>query len=278
MVAVTAEEITPDPAPKAGITITGLGVGTSIVNVWRTADGEREPVRGARRVTMNDADFVTDWDVPTNRSVEYELEVLSGPGGPARTSAESLIVPSTTSWLMDPLVPQTAVPVVGERNSKGDIVLRGPALKELEYNADIAMYNVMGSKKPMALFGERMAEKGLDLSMGTRSAEESARLKDLLSSTSGFLFRPGPELDGMLLPGVMFIANPSYTQIPVDVGMGGEMTWWDFKADTVMAPTIKVLTATFTYGDVQMLFTSYGQKQEAMAAKSYLEDLKNPLG
>ncbi|WGM21869.1 hypothetical protein QEH68_06760 [Paenarthrobacter sp. OM7] len=278
MVAVTAEALPGGPGPKAGITITGLGVGNSLVNVWRTADEERNPVRGARRVTMNDAGFVTDWDVPTNRRVVYEVEVLSGPGGASRKTAAAINIASETSWLMDPFIPQGAVPVIGKRTRKGDIVLRGPALSALEHGADISMFNVMGNRKPIALFGDRMAEKGVDLSMGTRSAEESKRLKDLLTSTSGFLFRPGPDLDGVLLKGTMFLAVPSVVQIPVDVGWGGEMTWWEFKGDTVAAPTVKVLTATWTYGDVQLLVETYQQKQDAMAGKTYLDDLKNPLG
>lgn len=278
MVAVSAESLPGGPAPKAGITITGLGVGTSLVNVWRTADGERNPVRGARRINMNDAGFVTDWDVPTNRRVIYEVEVLSGPTGPARKTAAALTVESATGWLMDPFIPQTAVPVLGKRNHKGDIYLRAPALSALEMAADTSIFNVMGSRKPIALFGERMAERGIDLSMGTRSATENKRLKDLLKSTSGFLFRPGPDLAGLELEGSMFISLPQAVQVPVDVGWGGEITWWDLKADTVAAPTVKVLTATFTYGDVQLLFTSYQQKQDAMAAKTYLDDLRNPLG
>ncbi|WP_314325431.1 hypothetical protein [Paenarthrobacter ilicis] len=278
MVAVTAEMLPPGPGPKAGITVTGLGVGNSLVNVWRTADEERKPVRGGRRITMNDGGFVTDWDAPTNRRISYEVEVLSGPGGAARKTAAPLTIPSATSWLMDPFIPQSAVPVVGRRNSKGDIVLRGPALSALEFSSDTSMFNVMGSREPIALFGERMAAKGIDLSMGTRSAEESKRLKDLLTSTSGFLFRPGPELDGVLLKGTMFLSSPTVTQLPVDVGWGGELTWWDFKGDTVAAPTVKVLTATWTYGDVQLLTTTYQQKQDVMAGKTYLDDLKAPLG
>lgn len=277
MVAVSAESLPGGPGPKAGITVTGLGVGTSVVNVWRTADGTRNSVRGARRVTMNDAGFVTDWDVPTNRPVVYEVEVLSGPTGPSRKTAAAITVVSTTGWLMDPFIPQTAVPVLGKRRNNGDVYLRAPALSALEYAADVSIFNVMGSNKPIALFGERMAERGLDLSMGTRSAEQSKRLKELLKSTAGFLFRPGPELEGLDIEGSMFIANPSVVQVPVDVGWGGELTWWDFKADTVAAPTVKVLTATFTYGDVQLLTDTYQQKQDAMAGKTYLDDLKNPL-
>lgn len=278
MVAITAEQLPGDPAPKAGITITDLGIGASVVNVWRIADEERQPVRGARRITMNDAGFLTDWDVPTNRPVVYQVEVLSGPNGAARVTAETLTVESEYSWLMDTFVPQSAMPLVGKRKDNGDVYLRGPALSALEYSSDTSMFNVMGSNKPIGLFGERMAEVGLDLSMGTRSAAENKRLKKLIRSTSSFLFRPGPELDGVELEGSMFILNPTATQLPVDTSWGGEMTWWDFKSNTVQAPTIKVLTATFTYGDVAMLYTTYGQKQAAMAGKTYLDDLKNPLG
>jgi hypothetical protein len=276
-VAVSAEVLVGGPAPKAGVTVTGLGVGSSVVTVWRTVDEDRAPVRGARRIIMNDAGFVTDWDAPINRAVSYEVEVLSGPGGPVRKTAAAITVTSVTGWLMDPFVPQSAVPVVGDPQSNGDIYLRGQALAELEYGADVSMFNVMGSRKPLALFGERMAERGLDLALGTRSAVESKRLKELLRSSSGFLFRPGPDLDGLLLDALMFIAAPSVSQVPVDTAWGGELTWWNFKADTVAAPTIKVLTATFTYGDVQLLTDTYQQKQDAMGGLTYLDDLKNPL-
>ena len=277
-VGVVAESLPGAPGPKAGVTVTGLGVGTSILTVWRTVDGERGPVRGARRIVMNDAGFVTDWDAPINRPVSYEVEVLSGPGGPVRVTAADVTIESVTGWLMDPFVPQSAVPVLGDPRDDGDIYLRGQALAEIEFQADVSMFNVMGSKKPLALFGERMAERGLDLALGTRSSVESKRLKELLRSSSGFLFRPGPDLDGLMLDALMFIGAPSVSQVPVDTAWGGELTWWNFKADTVAAPTIKVLTATFTYGDVQLLYATYQQKQDAMAGLTYLDDLKNPLG
>lgn len=278
MVVVVAEAIPPGSAPSAGITITDLGIGDSIVSVWRTADEERNPVRGYRRATMNDAAFIVDWDVPLNRPVSYEVEVISGPDGPSRTTADTITVESETGWIMDPLIPQTAVPVVNQRRDNGDIYLRSPALSSLEYQADISIFKIMGSDKPMALFGERMAEMGLDTSMGTRSAEENARLKKLLRSTANLLFRPLPEWGDFELSGTLFIANATARQVPVDVSMGGQLTWWDLKSDVVAAPTIKVLTATFTYGDVQILFDTYQQKQDAMAGKTYLDDLKNPFG
>lgn len=276
MVAVTVEALTDAPCPRVGVTITGLGIGASVVSVWRTADGERNPVRGARRAGMSDADYVIDYDAPLGRPITYEVEVISGPSGAARVTSSSVTVDSVTGWLMDPLIPQSAVPVVGD--STDETYLRSQALSELEYQADVQVFNIMGSDKPLALFGQRMAERGLDTSMSTRSAEQNARLESLLKSTAQLLFRPLPGWGTRTLPGSMFLANATATQLPVDVSWGGNLTRWDLKSDVVMAPAFKVLTATFTYGDVSILFSTYQQKQDLMAGKSYLEDLKNPLG
>ena len=278
MVAVTAEVLPPGPGPQAGVTITGLGVGDSVVTVWRVADGVREPLPGYRRELMNDSGFVRDYYVPLNRPVTYDVEVLSGPGGATRATAAPIIVPSATGWLMDPLVPQSAIPVVGERRTDGDIYLRSPALSSLEYKGDVSLFSIMGSSKPMALFGDRMAETGMDISVGLRSAEENTRLKRLLRDTTSLHFRPLPEWGALDLEGSMFLASAMVRQTPVNVMYGGKLTWWDLPTDTVQAPAIKVLTAAFTYGDVDILIATYGQKQELMAGKTYLDDLKNPIG
>jgi hypothetical protein len=276
MVAVIAEPLLDAPCPRVGLTITGLGSSSdSLVSVWRTADGERHPVRGARRVAMVDSAFVTDYDAPLGRPVFYEVEVISGPDGASRTLTPTVTVESATSWLMDPLVPQAAVPVVGGDGDEGPY-LRGAALAQLEYAADVSLINIMGSDKPMALFGQRMAARGVPLSMGAALLEHNVRLKALLQSTAQLLFRPLPVFDS--LPGTMFVSIPTATEVPVDVGEGSYLTWWDLQADTVQAPVLKVLTATFTYGDVSLLFATYQQKQDAAAAKTYLDDMKSPFG
>jgi len=274
MVAVVADAMIDAPCPRVGLTITGLGVGDSVVSVWRTADGERNPVRGARRAAMVDAGFITDYDAPLGRPVFYEVEVISGPDGPSRTLTPTITVESTTSWLMDPLIPQSAVPVVGDDGEDGPY-LRGEALAQLEYAADVSLINIMGSDKPMALFGQRMAARGVPLSIGANLLEHNVRLKRLLQSTAQLLFRPLPVFDS--LPGTMFVSIPTVTERPVDVAEGSYLTWWDLQADTVQAPVLKVLTATFTYGDVALLFATYQQKQDGAAGKTYLDDLKSPL-
>ena len=279
MVAVLAEGFLDAPCPRVGLTITGLGIGESVVTLWRSADGEREPVSGQRRITLNDASFITDYHAPVGRPVTYEVEVISGPTGPSRTIADPVTLETgKVGFLMDPLIPQSAVPVVGERDTNDDIYIQGEALAALEYAADMSIFQIMGQDKPMALFGQRMAEMNLNTSMGTRSAEQNARLKKLLRSTPQLLFRPSPEWGRLELSGTLFLGNAKATQVPVNVLIGGDITWWEMASDVVQAPAVKVLTAIFTYGDVQILMNTYQQKQDLMAGKTYLDDLKSPIG
>jgi hypothetical protein len=64
------------------------------------------------------------------------------------------------------------------------------------------------------------------------------------------------------------------------------LTWWELQSDVVAAPAIRVLTATFTYGDVAILFSTWGDKKAAVVAAAaaageaptYLFDVKHPLG
>lgn len=266
---------TPD---SAGITITGLGVGESTVTLWRSTEKRRKPVQGYRRAVMNDGEYVVDPFCPLGRNVTYELEVISGPLGPSRVTSAAVFLPSTTGWLSDALVPQSSVPLVGSRTDNNDIYLRGEALAALERDAEVSLYKIMGDKEPMALFGERMASKGVDTSVGTRSAEENTRLEELLGSTAQLVFRPLPEWGDVGLQGTMYLANPVMRRLDVNKRMGGNLTWWELKSDQVAAPTIRVLTGTFTYGDIEMLMTTYQQKQDLMAGKTYLDDAKNPLG
>lgn len=277
MAAVVVEALLDAPCPRVGVTITGLGVGVSLVSVWRAADGERFPVRGARRVQMNDAHFVVDYDAPLGRPVMYEVEVLSGPNGPSRVTSSAVTVDSDSAWVMDPLVPQSAVAVSRRMSRAGEPVFLAAALRNVEYAAKVSSFEVMGSSRPVALFGQRAAATGVDVSLITDAVDQNLRLRQLLQQTSMVLVRvPASVTD--VLEGSCFLSVATVAEESRMAHSGIALTTWKLTGDTVQAPTIKVLTASFTYGDVAMLMSTYGQKQDLMGGKSYLDDLKNPLG
>lgn len=276
MVAVSVEALVDAPCPRVGVTVTGLGVGDSVVSVWRSADGLREPVRGARRVTLVDSAYLIDYDAPLSRPVTYEVEVISGPSGADRVTSSSVTVNSDSAWIMDPLVPQSAVPITRQLTSTGEPTFAVEAMNKIDYVMNSQLFNILGSDKPMALFGQRAAAAGVDLSMITDAAEQNTRLRSLFAS-SGVLLVRLPASWAEFIPGAWFALVATVSEQPRGASQGDPGTVWNLSADTVAAPTLKVLTATFTYGDVALLFATYQQKQDSTTG-SYLDDLKHPLG
>lgn len=277
MIAVAVEALTDAPCPRVGLTITALGVGgDSVLSVWRTADGLREPVRGARRATFVDSAYVIDYDAPLGRPITYEVEAISGPSGGQRVTSSAVTVNSDAAWIMDPLVPQTAVAISRRLSRNGGVVFMVTAMRDFEYQADVSMIDVMGSDRPMALIGRRSAAKGIDISLLTDMAEQNSRVRDLFAQTGQILVRVPPAVSSTL-PGSCFLAVATVGETSRKPHTGSEVTTWTIKGDTVAAPAFQVLTATFTYGDVAILFGTYQQKQDA-ATGSYLADLKHPLG
>lgn len=278
MPALVCEAFTNAPCPRVGITITGLGAGAdSVVSVWRIADGARNPVRGARRAIMRDSTYVVDYDAPLGRPVTYEVEVISGPVGPSRTTSAAVTVLSDSAWIMDPLVPQSAVAIKRRMSSAGEPVFMVDAMRNFEYQAKVSMFDVMGSDRPMALIGQRSAAKGINVSLITDMAEQNTRVRNLLKQSSTLLVRVPPSVTDAI-EGSCFLAVATAGEESRMAHTGNALTTWAIQGDTVAAPAIRVLTALFTYGDVKILFSTYQQKQTAMAGKNYLADLKNPLG
>jgi len=150
-------------------------------------------------------------------------------------------------------------------------------MRDFEYAADVSLIRLMGSDRPMALIGQRAAAKGIDISLVTDMAEQNSKVRNLFAQASQVLVRVPPSISDSI-PGACFLAVATVAETSRKPHTGSEVTTWAIKGDTVAAPTIKVLTATFTYGDVEILFSTYGQKQTLMAGKTYLDDLKNPIG
>ena len=276
MVAVLVDEVT-GGAPAVQLTITGLGIGDSVVSVWRTADGVRSPVRGARRARMNDADIVTDYDVPLGRPVTYEVEVISGPSGASRTSSGPVVIDSDSAWVMDPLDPSTAVPIARTLTDVG-VSFEVSAMAEFEYAANFSSIQVMGADRPMVLSGPRQAASGINLKLISDMAQQNTNLRNLFMSGGPLLLRV-PAGWTSVVEGTCFVSVPSVSELPVGAPHGEPLTLWELVGSTVAAPVLKVLTATFTYGDVAILFSTYQQKQDALGSgATYLDDMKNPFG
>lgn len=266
-----------DPCPRVDITLTDLTPTDNVVNVWRTADGVRRAVRGARKTTVNGSTFITDYEVPLNRTVSYDLEVTSGLGLGAVATQQTLTV-SCAQWVIqDPRVPSSAIALNVSKQDSSAPYLTAAAVKTLEYASGVTIVPILGSPEPVALMGQRSIAGAVDFSMFTNTATATTQLRNLIQETSLLLVRSnGVRNDGV--PGLAYYAAAKPMEHPITVAFGGTLTHWELKGDLVAAPTMNVLIPIWTYGTVAALFPTYQAKQTALSGQTYLDDLKSPSG
>lgn len=266
------------PCDRVEITITDLYPSTQNVTLWRVSDGRRSAVRNFRKVDVVGSDFIEDFEVPLGRVVTYELEILSGFGLGGPTDTATITVNATSGWIQDPLDPGSAVRLIATDDGETGLpMLKDEALKSLEIPADINLVQILGSKDPVALMGERMARRGVSFAMATNAAQSATDLRELLEQTPLLLIRPLPEW-AAALPGLCYTAAPTPVELPVNEAWGGTLTEWKFETGLVAVPTMNLVIPTWTYQDWQDLWTTYQQAQTALSGDSYLQVKKSPSG
>jgi hypothetical protein len=264
------------PGDRVEVTLTDLHPSTHNVTLWRTADGERMPVRSYRKVDVVGSDFFVDYEVPLKRLVNYELEVLSGVGLNGPSAEASITVAATNGWIQDPLDPTSMIPLLANEGT-GQPVLMDSAIKQLEYAVEQSIINILGSKVPVALMGERMAANNVPFNMTTNAAQYATDLRELILQTPLLLIRTLPEW-GAGVPGLFYTSAPVARELPINEAWGGTLTEWQFTSGLLAAPTMKVVIPTWTYGDWQALWATYQQAQTTLAGDTYLQVKKSPTG
>ncbi|UXE05368.1 minor tail protein [Arthrobacter phage Renna12] len=270
--------------PWVDVTVTGLAAGTAVLTVWRTADGERVPVRGGRNLEAVDSLLLIDYEPPLARLVTYDVEVVSGPDTGAVIAPASVTVASSCGYIHDPLDPSVVVPVWATRAPSGQAVLAGSAWAELTRAADVSVHNVLGSSLPVAIGGQRRAPSGVDLSMFTDAEAQNTLLRNMVKGAAVLVVRGLPGWIGDAWPGVAYVSLPAVVESPLKSGRAGSMgagsflTQWTLQGQVVRQTTARVLIALFTYQDVEDFFSTYDQKQLSAGGGTYLDDQKKPLG
>lgn len=275
MSGLSVQAFTDAPVPRVGITVDGLSAsGPSRVTVWRsTAGGQRRKVRGWNRRQVFGSDYGIDYEVPLGREVTYSLVVDTGAVIPATVTA-TVTLDTPTGFIQDPLLPLGAVAMSGTRAAAGPI-LRAAAFQSMEYAVASTQVQVMGRREPVALTGQRLAAAGISFPAFTHAAEQATALRNLLAETSLVLVRPLPAWGP--LPDLIYTV-PSVTEELVDVSWGGAMTRWHLAGDSVAPPSIDVLVALWTYGQVTALWSTYDSAQSAASASAarYLDVQRDP--
>jgi hypothetical protein len=268
------------PCDRVTVTVADLPATPQTVTIWRTADGERQAIRGYRKIEVVSSDSVDDFEAPMYRVLTYELEIVSGTArGAVQPTATVSLDPGKPryGWIQDPLDPASAMKVYGDIVTGGETTLMDEAIKKIEYPADVSLIPILGNKKPVALLGQRMAASGISFKMGTNAAGQATALRNLLGQAPLALIRTVPEW-GASLPGLCYIAPTTPAELPKNEAWGGNVIEWEITSPLVAAPTMAVVVAIWTYGTVEASWSSYQQAQTAFTGKTYLYAKNNPAG
>lgn len=273
---VTAQVSDPEAAPRTAITITGLDpLGPSKVTVYRsTQGGVRRKVRGVSGAQMYGSGFAVDYEAPLGRPVNYEMVVESGAVIPLRLT-DSATLNATSGYIQDPLQPLSVIAVATMDTGADTAILTSKAFRKLSYALESTSVNVIGSREPIAMTGQRMRAGGIDFSILTEAAEQSSRLRELLMQAPIVVIRPLPSWGP--LPDVIYTV-PTVSEEPVYGEDGVIMTTWNLTGDSVRAPTMSVLVPLWTYDAVQALWVTYQdiQTQATATTSRYLDVQADP--
>lgn len=267
------------PTDRVVVTVADLAPGDSTVNLWRTADGIRKAVAGAKHWTVNGSNAITDYAPPLARAVSYDLEVLTGISAGVATPTATVMVVATHGWIQDPLVPSSAIPLYGDVGPTGEAGLDDSAVKNIDFNSAITVLEIQGSDEPIALIGQRQAGSNISFDMTTDSAVHAGDLLNLIKQAAPLLIRTLPSWSGAL-PGLCYLAIPKEVQLPQNEAWGGTVIHWSLTGDLVRAPSSNVLVAVYTYTTVAAIWTTYQQAQTTLSGlgRTYLDVLKSPSG
>jgi hypothetical protein len=263
------------PSPNVSVTYQDFDPGTNQINVWRTVDGKRRPVRGARHRNVVGSDFVVDYEAALGRTVSYDIEVLSGVCAGVVITTATITLSSTSGWLSDPLQPGTAIPVYADVGPNGEPGLDWDALAQFEYKSAVTEMIVAGTDEPVALVGKRQSADNVAFHVTTLATAQTNALRVLLKQASVVLFRP---LAGWAsaLPGLCYMTAASVIEQPVNEKLGGQQVEWQAKSDFVAPPAMPVLAPTTTYGTVAAEYATYAAFNAAHTGQTYLLIIQNP--
>lgn len=239
---VTATPV-PDPVadgrPSPSVDVLVEGVTGATINVWRSWDGQRVELRGAKTTNVLGASmFWTDYEAPFGIPVAYQATTYSS----TRAAIESVQSANTElvvddTWVSDPLSPSVATTVTLHRDSA----------RTMTYRMPMQIAPVSGSAFPVAIMGTRQAAADVSLLVQSKTWQRHEEARNVLGSAGVVLFRqPAVRAALVQLPPLAYLAIGDLQANPVTSGL----MYLTMTATLVAPPTNDIVLAARTCLDV----------------------------
>jgi hypothetical protein len=266
------EQVVGAGAPRAQITVIGLGITSVTTQVVREAGGETWSVPGWKRRNTLGGDTLTDWAPPLGREIKYTLLV----NGQA-VSTRTLTVTSDKGWVQSPTQPDIAMPIALDGTDPNQIALAKPSLKSVTYGIRSEEEFPMGGRYAIARSSARSAAGGVALVLNAATNAVSDQFLDLVEASPILLFRSLPSWGS--LPALAYMLG-DVEEAPLNRDRGGQFTQWTTVGRLTTPVSLAPVTGNITN---QMVADNLvGRTNASIAAasgnKRNIDIAANPLG
>lgn len=254
--------------PRVALTILNIP-GEQVLRVERTVSGETTIVPRARRVRASTAVLVTDFFPGLNVPTTYVVWV----GGQAMATT-TITVASEVGWIQDPIYPDQAIPVSGNRVA-GALMLTSDSLQEVNYGAGGEQIRTLGSRYGVVIGANRSAAQNVVLAGSSMDRGLDAKIRELVAQAAVLVLRPLPEM--LPLPGVAYL-HADFTDSPFTTHWGGDLARFTLSGNLVQAIIAAYRSGLATYQDASTVLSGYTYAQVAAlrAGLQYVDVHKDP--
>lgn len=238
-----------DPSPRVDVVLPDVPADAATVTLYRYADGQRVPVRGALNMPAA-SPVATDYEAPIGVPVQYLAEAQDAAGTPSLLGPLSAPVTlnSPGLWLSDPLAPGTVVMVTLGRS---ELAALADSFAELTFASTSTRVALLGSDLPLGMGGIRQAASGVPVELLTDSREQAAALEALLRRAYPLLIRTPDVLS--FLPGAIYADVSDVTMRPVrrtSTGLDYSRARWSMTVTRVQPPSAAAVVSVRTWDDL----------------------------
>jgi hypothetical protein len=252
------------PVPHVELTLFDLTDDTVTVTLYRTVKTRTLPVPGQINVYAVGGRNVVDWDAPFNIPITYRAEQFDAVGNSLGfTRPFTTVLPYDGDFVHNVFDPANGVPVT----------MAGQAAAALKRPIPTDTYWASGSGVGVGISGQRRGLTDVDVSFLTFDLTTADKVQGMFGDPyvsptvpPVLCIRTGRN---MRLPQPFYALVTDPTEVPLDLGAGGELIRWECTATEVARPAPTLVAPVLTYEDIDDAYATYELMDAAY--ETYLE-------
>lgn len=238
------------PAPRVEVFFPSLEPGTATVTVYRLAGGREFQMRGAVKAATAGTLTRIDLEVPFNMPVTYRAEQFGATGQSLGfTATGTIIVPSSDTWMHNPLDPQGSIAVS----------LGGETARVIRRPTPGVVSRPRGRKVGVVLSEPRQGVTGIAIEVRTSNDDDADSVQAMFGDDgmpAVVCLRLGERDGKMRVPQPLFLSVLDVPEVDLNRQWGGYEISHPIEGDEVAPPVPGLFVPVLRAMDINVSFAT----------------------